>query len=198
MNREQWLEQCAKRLVKLFKSKGYECSPDYRVSVGFPKSTGIGYSAIGQCWSKVVSTGKVSEIFISPVLDDAARVADVLAHELAHHVVGIKERHGKVFKDCVYAIGLEGKPTATTAGPAFVEWFEKQKLPAYPHARMTPLDASKLPKAGEPPKPDDWETTPRRASGRTVKHECGCGMKWTTSVAMAERVKHCPCCGKEL
>lgn len=200
--REQWLAACAKKLEALYKKHGYECSGDYKVSCGFPKSSGMGYNTIGQCWSKTVSEGKVSEMFISPILADAARVADVLAHELAHHIVGIKEGHNKVFGACVRAIGLEGPLTATTAGPEFQAWWEKTSptLGDYPHHAMTPHGFK--PKPGVPglptPKdPDDWETTPRRKSGRVVKWSCGCGMKFSTSITQAEQVKACPACGEK-
>lgn len=197
--REQWLNACATRIMKLYAAKGYKSTADYKVSCGWPKSQGMGYNTIGQCWSKVVSTGAVSEIFISPILDDMSRVADVLAHELGHHIVGVQNGHNKVFGACVRAIGLEGPLTATKAGPEFTAWFEKQKgwLGAYPHHRMTPEKFLKEDpqNPGQPmPQPKDpgWQTTPRRKSGSVVKWSCSCGMRFTTSHGLADAVDQCP------
>lgn len=193
--REQWLMACGKQLQKLFKAKGYDCTDDYRISCGFPKSSGIGYESIGQCWTKFVSHGSVSEIFISPTQNDPARVADIVAHELAHHIVGVKEGHNKVFGACVKAIGLEGKLTATVAGPEFTAWWNKVKglLGEYPHHKLEPTIMKLGPTPGLPGgKLPEWVTTPRRKSGSTVKWKCGCGLKFTTSHSQAELVSQCP------
>lgn len=196
LTREEWLKRCGKLLVKLLKSKGYDCSPDWRVSVGFPRTRGGRNNAIGQCWSKIVSTDKHTEIFISPTLDDAARVADVLAHELCHHVVGIPEGHNAKFRDCAYAIGLTGPATATVAGIEFTEWFKQQKLPAYPHARMAPPadvpEGAPIPKLGGPM--PGWITPKAGTSGVMVKFSCSCGVKWKMSKRDAQLVSCCPAC----
>lgn len=203
--REQWLAACAKRLEIHFRKNGVTLDSEYRVSCGFPKSSGMGYSAIGQCWSKTVSTGKVSEMFISPILEDASRVADVLAHELVHHAVGIKEGHNKVFAEACKAIGLKGPWTATTADEKFTAWWDKNKgwLGDYPHHAMAPWrfgEVPKLPPGVPVPTPEGggWETTPRRKSGRVIKFSCKCGMKFATSVTQAADVTVCPACKSDI
>jgi hypothetical protein len=54
-------------------------------------SVGFGYDAkresakiLGQCWKTSASADFVNHIFISPELDDTARVLGVLLHELIH------------------------------------------------------------------------------------------------------------------
>jgi hypothetical protein len=81
-------------------------------------------------------------------------------------------------------------------------WWAKHgpSLGAYPHHAMMPSGfVPKIPGIPMPklPEPGEWETTPRRKSGRVVKHECKCGMRWSTSVAQAGLVKRCPSCGVE-
>lgn len=73
-------------------------------------------------WSTEASSDRHAELFISPQLTDAARIVDVLAHELDHATVGTAVGHGKAFKQCALAIGLVGPMRATTAGPEFSAW----------------------------------------------------------------------------
>jgi hypothetical protein len=56
---------------------------------------------------------------VVPTIVDSERVADFVAHEMIHAVVGIDKGHGPAFKRVAMAIGLEGKMTATVAGPRF-------------------------------------------------------------------------------
>jgi hypothetical protein len=117
----------------LFKRVG-ETVPAVRVSVGIPKGRG---TAIGQCWNGAASSDGLAQVFISPKLDDAARVLDVLAHELIHAVVP-DAGHGAPFKRIALAIGLTGKMTATVAGPTLKAELERlaAELGPYPHARL--------------------------------------------------------------
>jgi len=120
--RQQWLEKATLACRKLFTAKGYTVPANVRVSIGWPKG---GRKRIGECWGDGSSSDKHHELFISPEITHArngARVLDVLAHELAHAVVGTREGHGKVFKRCALAIGLAGKMKATVAGPEFSAW----------------------------------------------------------------------------
>lgn len=168
MTREQWLNQFAKRARKHFKAAGFPLPEKIRMSVGFT-SQGTRGKAIGQCWSSVVSKDEHFEIFVVPNLDDSARVADVLTHELVHAAVGLECGHGHPFRKCATALGLEGKMTATIAGDTWREWAQPilDALGPIPHAAM---DAKSS------------KTGTKKQSTRMIKCECDeCGFIFRTS-----------------
>jgi hypothetical protein len=93
---------------------------------------------IGEAWSSNCSQDKTHEIFISPYVADAPTVAATLVHEIVHCIVGIPAKHGKLFRDCAVAVGLEGKMTATKAGDDLtlrLHDFASQ-IGDYPHASL--------------------------------------------------------------
>lgn len=182
--REQWLEEAVKLLTPLFESAGYKV-PKVRTSCGWPSARGTSKTkrTIGQCWAQEAASDGVSQIFISPYLDDIAGEQGVLAtlvHEVVHAVVGVKESHNKVFKKCATAVGLTGKMTCTTAGPelrVLQEEFAK-KLGDYPHGKL-----------------DSLKSPVKKQTTRMIKMECPeCGyvartsQKWLDEVGVA----HCP------
>lgn len=143
--REQWLEKAVSLSADLFKAHGYEV-PRLRVTCGWPSSGGCAAKkrTIGQCWAGEASSDGLNQIFISPWLDDVAGPSGVLAtlvHEVVHAVVGLEAKHGKLFRKCATAVGLEGKMTSTNANEALCReqaaWAEK--LGEYPHAKLDKL-----------------------------------------------------------
>ena len=134
--REAWLQAAISTVFRpAFAQAGEPLRDTIRVSCAFPKRGSRG--AIGQHWPDQYSADKHSEIFISPVLSDPLRVADVLAHELIHtHHSGHK---AKTFGKLARALHLEGKLTRTTGGEAFKQAFANQigLLGDYPHGAMT-------------------------------------------------------------
>ena len=92
-----------------------------RVAVGFT-SRGSKGQRIGECWSDAASGDGHFEIFIQPTLTDAARICDVLTHELIHAAVGLDAGHNATFKRVATALGLTGKATATVAGEDWYRW----------------------------------------------------------------------------
>lgn len=159
--REEWLLAALDLMRPLFENRGYEV-PKVRVSCGWPSRGGLSVKSkvLGQAWCKTASSDKIGQIFISPYLDktvDPYGVLPVLLHEQVHQVVGVKERHNKVFGKCARALGLEGKLTSTFASKELLgvckEWDEK--LGPYPHAK---LDGTKSPV--------------KKQSTRLVKCEC--------------------------
>lgn len=159
--REEWLLAAINLMRPLFKDKGYTV-PEIRVSCGWPSRGGLSNKSkvLGQAWCKNASSDKVGQIFISPFLEktvDPYGVLPVLKHEVVHQVVGIKERHNKVFGKCARAVGLEGKLTSTYAGKESLELCKQwdEKLGPYPHAK---LDATKGPS--------------KKQTTRLVKCEC--------------------------
>ena len=135
--REEWLVAAVEAVAPLFAELG-ETLPAVRVSVGWPGGSGRKNSVIGQCWSTKVAADKVSQVFISPVLDDAVRVLDVLAHELIHAIDDCESGHKGRFAKIAKAIGLTGKMTATVAGDDLKAKLEAiaEELGEYPHAAI--------------------------------------------------------------
>lgn len=153
--REEWLQSCVAALRPMFALHGATIPDNIKVSCGFPFGRrGItSLHAIGQAWPASLSTNGSIEIFVSPVLDDGARVADVLAHECVHAAVGNDKGHGPEFKRLAEAIGLTGKMTATVAGDGFTHWFNATGigLGKYPHARVIVVRQPSEPKGPSGP-----------------------------------------------
>ena len=184
--REAWLDAAMKLVREHFKQAGYKVPDKIGVTCGWPSrgATSAKNQTIGQCWDASTSSRKYAEIFISPVLDDAGRVLDVLIHEAAHAVVGCKEGHNAAFGKCARAVGLEGKLTATVAGDdlkkTLAGW--KEQLGPYPHKKVNVTA-----KRGE-------------KGSRLLKMECGeCGCVIRTTQKWQDEYPDawpCPCGGE--
>lgn len=179
--REEWLNAAVAIMTPHFKKKTYTIPP-VRVSCGWPSKAPLSTTKrrIGECWPTEASSDGVTEIFISPYLDDVDEILGTLVHEVAHAVVGTAEKHNKVFGACARAVGLEGKLTATVSGPDLLEiqkaW--AKELGKFPHAK---LDLTKGPT--------------KKQSTRMIKCECGtCGYVARTSKKWLDEVgaPHCP------
>lgn len=159
-SREDWLNRFVAKARPIFAAKGCPIPAKVRVSIGFT-SNGAKGRAIGECWTDAASADGSFEIFIVPGQDDAAEVAAILTHELAHAAVGLAAGHGPVFGKAARALGLVGKLTATTGGPAWEAW----ALPIL--KRMGPLPHAKL--AG-------LSSGPKKQTTRMLKATCdACG-----------------------
>jgi len=162
--REAWLNAGIAALRPHFGQAGYTVPDNVRVTCGWPSKGALARKnrRIGECWSDTASDGKVFEIFISPALADPSRVLDILTHELVHTTVGLLAKHGKLFKRCALAVGLEGKMRATVAGPALrvtLEGYSKT-LDTYPHQELK----------------HSMTTGEKKQTARLIKAECGpCG-----------------------
>lgn len=185
--REEWLNAFTKLARPAFKRAGYTIPDNVRASVGW-SSKGARSKRIGECWAEGSSADGTFEIFISPRIADPSRVADIHTHELIHATVGLEAAHKKPFVDCMKALGLTGKPTATVAGPAWHAWADPilEKLGPLPHAELTPGSGSRT------------QTT------RMIKCECSeCGFVFRTSLKWLEQGEdrlNCPdrACGGSL
>lgn len=152
MNREEWLTQAVAKLTPLFKGAGLEI-PALRVSCGFPSRGGLALKkkVIGECWDGLCSTDGKPQLFISPMLNENScdlqpaipfaatqGVLATLVHELVHASIGTKAKHGPKFRAAMKKVGLEGKPTATTADAAMVERLGRMlmELGPYPHSEL--------------------------------------------------------------
>jgi len=145
--REEWLVAAVAALSPLYAELGEEL-PAVRVSVGWPGGSGRKNSVIGQCWATKQSADNVAQVFISPVLDDAARVLDVLAHELVHAIDDCQSGHKGRFAKIAKGLGLTGKMTATVAGDELKARLDEiaAELGAYPHAKLSAGGGADSPK----------------------------------------------------
>lgn len=139
LTREAWLNAALGRVREMVLDKAGAVVPaDCRVSVGFPGG-GSARKRIGECWPRRLSADGVNEVFINPTLSDPGRMLDVLIHEAIHAVDDCASGHGKAFKQVAKAVGLEGKMTATVAGPALKAWIDAtvNTLPALEHGALS-------------------------------------------------------------
>jgi hypothetical protein len=183
--REAWLLLAAEAMEGMLERAKAGPRPKLRVSVGWPlgrrKKGGKGVHAIGQCFCKSGSKDGVYEIFISPELDQSARVLDVLLHELIHAYVGVEEGHKGRFKTVAKAVGLEGQMTATVAGDELARALAdiSARLGPYPHGMLG---------VGEDP-------MKKKQGTRMLKLECPkCGYTARTTAKWLEMgTPTCPC-----
>lgn len=178
MLRQTWLENLVTDLRPYFHKAGFEVPANVRVSIGWPRGSHGKGKAIGQCWDMVASTDKHFEIFVSPALKDTAQIVGVMVHELVHAVVGTKAGHKGPFKQCALAVGLEGKMTATTSGPALQDWTraELAKRGKYPGGALN-------------------DATRKKQTTRLIKCECAdCGYIARVTAKWIEE-KGAPYCG---
>ncbi|MFF0481075.1 hypothetical protein [Streptomyces sp. NPDC004435] len=189
VTREEWLHQAIDALRPEFERINFPLPEKIHVSVGF------GYGAkresakiLGQCWARFVSEDNVNHIFISPELNDASRVLDVLIHELVHAADDCKSGHKGDFATAAKALGLTGKMTATIATPELAEKLQAlaEAIGPYNHATLYPTGKPLAPKEG--PKPEDEpeapeetpaSSGPKKQGTRMIKvackADCGCG-----------------------
>ena len=178
-SREEWLMEFTRLATPIFESKGYEVPKNIRMSVGFTSKGSRGKS-IGECWSNTCSGDDTFEIFITPEMNEAARIADILTHEIIHAVVGLEAGHKKPFRDCAIAMGLAGKMTATVAGDGWWSWAQDilDELGPLPHAKLA----------------SGATTREKKQTARMLKCSCpACGMIMRTSASWIEAIGDLRC-----
>lgn len=141
-NREAWLQEAVSKLRPLFLGLNHTI-PEVAVSCGWPSKGGASGKVIGQCWFGSTTANNVPQLFISPLLDDVSAPQGVLAtlvHELVHVVAGPDAKHGPRFIKIMKPLGLEGKPTATSADEFLAERLKQIGLQIgdYPHSKIVP------------------------------------------------------------
>lgn len=204
MNRETWLNELAALMAPRFADLGHPLPP-FRVSVGFV-STGMGGDRIGECWDKTASADRKFEIFIRPDASGSKKVAFILAHELIHAAVGLKEGHKGNFAKVALALGF---PRPLTHAGAMTEemlsWLEPMlaQLGEIPHAPLTwrkgkvergaggvtPTDGD-----GEEGEEGPTSSAPKKQSTRLHKVACAeCGYTVRVTAKWLEiGPPHCP------
>lgn len=199
MTREAWLHAAIESLRDRFTEVGMPLPKTIHVSVGF------GYGAkresatvLGQCWAGRASEDGNNHIFLSPELDDTARVLDVLIHELIHAADDCKSGHKGAFAEAATRLGLTGKMTATTASIDLAAEMLclAASLGNYPHGR---LNASAKVPTTVPVGPDGkvipTHSGPGKQTTRMLKVVCpvdGYTVR-TTAKWLAMGVPSCPC-----
>jgi hypothetical protein len=189
ITREEWLHQAIEALRSKFEEIGFPLPEKIHVSVGF------GYGAkresatiLGQCWPTTLSEDGVNHIFISPEMNDSARVLDVLIHELVHAADNCKSGHKGDFAKHAKKLGLTGKMTSTIATPELAEMLRElaKAIGPYDHAKLYTSGAPIKPKEDpegpeEPEEPEEpaAPSGPKKQGTRMIKvvcsTECECG-----------------------
>jgi hypothetical protein len=179
--REAWLHAGIESMRPLFLNAGNPLPGAVHVSVGFPSVGGLARKRrrLGECWSSAASKDGNHHIFVSPLLNDAIEILDVLTHELVHSAVGTPAGHGPVFRRAALALGLQGPMRSATAGP---------DLRAQLAALATRL--GDLPHAGL-----FCDPTRKKQSTRLLKVDCpDCGyVARITARWIAAGLPTCPC-----
>jgi hypothetical protein len=145
--REEYLLAAVEELRPMFTKNKLVIQP-VKVSCGFGSKSPM--KRLGECWQAGACADSITRnIFISPLNKTAVEALATLVHELVHASLPDEEKHGKMFKEAMKALGLEGKATSTYAGPALLEQLEAivDKLGDYPTSRLIPKEKSKNEKA---------------------------------------------------
>ena len=183
LNREGWLTELARQVEPMFTKKGFNLG-SYRVTCGWPSRGGVGATrrVLGECHGIKSSSAGVSELFITPLLDDLVEVSGTLAHEMAHIAAGVGAGHGKKYLHVCNNVGLlKGKATQAMPGEAMEAELAKimDRLGAYPHQRMQLI--------AKAPKP--------ASSFRVKCVECGCAFSMSIKWIEAAGLPTCGCGG---
>jgi hypothetical protein len=184
ITREQWLQHAVSVLrAETMRRDSDIVVPPVQVSCSWPGG-GDSQKRIGECWSTLASKAGINEIFISPKIEDSAKVMSILAHELVHAVDNCTNGHKKAFVMLANRMGLEGKPTTMGLRPEILSKVTERMLDkhgAFPHQM---LDKSKSPV--------------KKQTTRMLKCACdNCGAIWRMSqsaIVMVEGNMSCPAC----
>lgn len=150
-HREAWLHALAAGLRPSFEEAGYPIPTNIRLTCGFASRRGAAAKrrVLGQSWSAEASKDGHYEIMISPTIDDPVRVAEILAHELVHVVVGLEGgyTHNAEFRAVAQKVGLEGR-TGAMGGASFKRFLTPllESCGPYPHAELVVGQTSGPPK----------------------------------------------------
>lgn len=115
-DREAWLQAAITALRPKFAEAGHPLADVIRVSCGFGLSLrGENASILGQSFRPETTSDKVTNVFVSPLVDNAVQALGILVHELTHCADYNDQGeggHGKAFKDIGGKVGLDvAKPT---------------------------------------------------------------------------------------
>lgn len=183
--REEWLHAAAAALAPDVQALTGHSVPALRIACSFPHARGTASlrsgRVIGECWPPQLTSDGVHQLMVTPLDADPIATLATLAHEILHAAVGCAEGHNANFARAARAIGLDGKPTATVAGPDFAEWADGfvRWLGPYPHAALvigrTDPEEPRNPDGPRIPAPRPPDS-PRKQDARMMRCQCGaCG-----------------------
>jgi hypothetical protein len=182
LTREEWLERAVDMIRPDMKAKGVK-SPKVKVSCSWPGG-GDSKKRIGECWATQASKAGINEIFISPKIEDSAKVIAILMHELAHAVDNCVNKHNAAFVAIASTMGLQGKPTQMMPPVPVAKAWATTMRAAYGRFPHRVLDKSLSPV--------------KKQTTRMLKVECGdCTAVWRMSSKHVLNVTHCCCCDSE-
>jgi len=180
ITREQWLQHAVTFIRNEFPDAGI---PAVNVSCSWPGG-GSPAKRIGECWPRAASKAGINEVFISPKLEDPAKVLGILTHELAHAIDDCSSGHRKGFTTIAKALGCEGKATQMTPPEAVLAGWATRMVHAhgtFPHRIL-----------------DKTKSGTKKQSTRMLKAEClDCEAVWRMSAKHMINVTRCPCCGSD-
>lgn len=182
--REAWLAGLAAAFQPVLEDRAALTFPPYRVTCGFPSKGGeMGRKTRvrGQCWAAIASEDRHAEIFVSPVEDDAATIAAILAHEMIHAALP-QAGHKGPFQSAARAIGHKAPFTSSEPTPEFMAWAGPliDAAGPYPHKRLNAFAAVGARK---------------KQKARLLKAECeACGytVRVTRTWVVQAGPPHCP------
>ena len=98
------------------------------------KKTGVS----GQYYDGGASTDKIPKLIIRCNTDDPVAILEAVVHQCCHAVVGVKEGHGKAFREVALRIGLEPPMRTSRAGKRLAERLHAlaAELGPFPNARL--------------------------------------------------------------
>ena len=223
---EAWVSAATDGLIAIYRNLGYEVPEGITVKphLSFPHkggwqgpNTGKG-KVVGMAYHETSDPeGRTRHFLVTLALANAigsktgvldrlgddereCGVLDVIAHELAHTIVGNDHGHDKVFTECIRRIGLAGKPTATYAGKRFVELTAdlQAALGVYPHKGMSvrsKVQDTRLVKVACTTPQDDGSIGCDTGDGKGA-YNLNMTRKWLDDERFG--APYCPCCGERM
>ncbi len=190
LDREGWLIEAAEfildDIIRPQMADDWQPPFPFRVSVGYPPRTRVNTKTVACCIKAEASADQHNEIFVSPSLNDSLAMLEALAHEMVHYSDNCESGHQNHFARVARRIGLEGKLTATKAGPKLTDQLNGiiKILGPIPHAKI------------------DLGKATKKQSTRMLKVACpsdDCGFSYRTSQTNINKITDwlCPACAIE-
>ena len=171
---EAWERAAVDRLRTDFEAIGKTLPPVIHCDFGFTshgsKKTGI----TGQYYESGASTDDIPKLIVRCNTDDPIAILEAVVHQCVHAVVGVKEGHGKAFREVALRIGLEPPMRTSKAGKRLSERLHalSAELGPFPNARLN------FETTGADGKEKRVADQPKKQENRQLKVEClvtGCG-----------------------
>jgi hypothetical protein len=171
---EAWLRAAVDALRPDFEAIGKTLPATIRGDFGFTshgsKKTGIS----GQYYEGSASTDDVPKLIIRCNTDDPIAILEAVVHQAVHAVVGVKEGHGKAFREVGLRMGLEPPMRTSKAGKRLSERLHAlaADLGPFPNARLN------FETTGADGKEKRVADRPKKQETRQLRVEClvdGCG-----------------------